>query len=95
MADLMAAFPSKYLKSEDIGDDNMIEATVVKVTQEELNGDLLNLAHFAEALDADGKNKPMILNQGNTAVVARLAGSSKVEEIQNVPVMIFTAPTTS
>lgn len=92
MADLMNAFESKFLKASDVGDD-MVPGTIVRVEQQQIGDEKANVAYFAEDLGGDGKNKPMRLNVGNSRMVAKLAGTGKVEEIRNIPVLLFAVET--
>lgn len=92
MADLMNAFPSKYLKASDVGDD-MVPATILSVEQIKIGDEIANIANLAENLAADGTNKGMRLNVTNSREVARLAGSGDTDQIRNLPVIVFAVQT--
>ncbi len=96
MAKFASAFPSPYLKSADIGDPggDTANATIVRVTQEELRGDLINVAYFAENLATGGKNKGMILNTGNSNMVMKLSGCDDTDDVKDIPVLIYVENTT-
>lgn len=95
--DMTAGLGGKYLKSEvDVGEDDMIAATIREITREEMQGakkEVCFVAYFHENLAVDGSNKGMVLNKGNLAKVIKWAGSTDTDKAKGVRVMIHSVET--
>jgi len=89
------AFDSPYLSSADIVDPVVL--TIKEVTLEadrtKKTKDEFNTAWFVERELRPGEQlKPMILNAGNSKMLAKLTGSKWIDDWQNVAVTIYVDP---
>ena len=95
--DMTAGLGGKYLKSAvDIGEDDMVSATIREITQEEMAGakkEICFVAYFDENLAVDGSNKGMVLNKGNLAKIIKWAGSTDTDKAVGICVMIHSVET--
>ena len=87
---------SNYLASSDLSDP--IDLVIVKVLQEvdknKRTKDFFNTAYFNRKEIRPGeKLKPMILNNSNCKIVARMTGTIHIWEWLNIPVTIYVDPT--
>ena len=89
------AFNSPYLSSADIVEPAIL--TILRVVlegdQTKKSKDKFNTAYFMEKEIRPGEVlKPMILNATNSRTMKDLAGSSFIDDWQNVPVTIYVDP---
>lgn len=87
---------SNYLASSDLSDP--IDLVIVKVTQEidknKRTKDFFNTAYFNQSEIRPGERlKPMVLNNFNCKVVARMTGTIHIWEWLSIPVTIYVDPT--
>jgi len=87
---------SNYLASSDLSDP--IDLVIVKVTQEidknKRTKDFFNTAYFKQKEIRPGKRlKPMVLNNCNCKVIARMTGTIHIYEWLNLPITIYVDPT--
>jgi len=88
------AFNSPYLSAADIvGPTNLtISHVLLQPDASNKSKDFFNTAYFAEREIREGEVlKPMILNVGNSKMVAGFSGSKFIEHWQNIRVTIFVA----
>ena len=89
------AFNSPYLSSADI-----VGATILTVAYVALELDRtkktkesFNTIHFVEKEIRKGEQlKPMILNAGNSKVMANVCGSKFIDDWQNIAITVFVDP---
>ncbi len=78
---------SPYLGAWDLTDYNDKNATIQKVVRELTDGlpknEVLNVAYFVEDL------KPMVINATNSKRIAKITGSSFIDDWNNVEVTLY------
>lgn len=86
------AFNSPYLSSADLVEAQTFTIKCVKLEPDKTKKtkDMFNTAYFAEKEIRPGESlKPMILNAGNSKIMANLCNSSFIDDWINVRVMIY------
>ena len=86
------AFTSPYLSSADIVDPTVL--TISKVLLEpdksKKTKDMFNTAYFTEKELRQGEPlKPMILNAGNSKILAKRTGTKWIDDWNNIPVTVY------
>src|SRR5690349_2468362 len=81
MVNINNEFPSKFLKSADLG-GNIAKVTIDKVVSEEIGGDRKLIIYF------QGKTRGMVLNKTNARTIAEAYGD-ETEQWAGAPVEIF------
>jgi len=86
------AFHSPYLSSADVVGQVTLTIKHVKLEPDltKKTKDYFNTAHFVEKEIRKGEElKPMILNAGNSKIMAKMCGSAFIDDWNNVPVTIY------
>ncbi len=81
---LSEAFPSRFLKAEDL--DVPVTDKILDVRQELVGDDSKIVAHFV-------KNKPLVCNKTNARMMASLAGSDDTDDWNGTLVELYRATT--
>ena len=92
MPDINAAFPSKYLRATDLGDDAVL-VTIDRVTNERLKNqqgveESRPAIHFHEF-----PNKPLVLNKTNAKKIATLLKSTDTDDWEHQQVQLYATET--
>lgn len=86
MPDIMAAFPSTYLKAADLGKSRPT-VTIDRVSLEEVGDDHKPVVYFA------GKDKGLVLNKTNAGAIVDIAGTSDYSKWGGVAIRLFATKT--
>lgn len=82
------AFPSKYLKASDLGDQTVtVKIADVKIEAVGKAQEVKPVAYF------EGKTKGLVLNKTNSHKIAQIAGSPETEEWVGVTIAIYPTET--
>jgi hypothetical protein len=82
------AFPSKYLKASDLGDQTVnVTISDIKIEQVGQDRDTKPVAYF------QGKTKGLVLNKTNSRKIASIAGSPETDDWVGVQIAIFPTET--
>jgi hypothetical protein len=92
MADINAAFPSKYLRAADLGDDAVV-VTIDRITNERLKNqqgveESRPAIHFHEF-----PNKPLVLNKTNAKKISQLLKSTDTDDWEHQQVQLYATET--
>ena len=83
MTDINRAFPSKYLKASDLG-DQAPTVTIQRVASELVGGkDTRLIAYF------HGKQKGLVLNKTNAKAIAAIADSPETDDWEGTTVQLY------
>ena len=89
------AFNSPYLSSADIVDPTILKISHVLLEPDKTNKtkEDFNTAYFTEKELRPGEPlKPMILNVGNSKILAKRTGSKWLDDWNNIPVTVYVDP---
>lgn len=81
-----SAFPSTYLKAADL-QGRRVSVTIDRVAIEEIGGENKPVVKF------QGKDRGIVLNKTNAAMIAEIAGSEETDEWKGVKVVIYPTKT--
>lgn len=84
--DINAAFPSKFLKSTDLGGARPV-VTIASVSMEEVGDDKLPVVRMV------GKDKAWVINRTNASMIAEIAGTNETEHWIGVRVQLYATKT--
>jgi len=76
------AFPSNYLKAADL-QGKSVTVTVAKVIMEDIGDDTKPVVHFV------GKEKGLVLNKTNAAMITEIAGTDEMDEWPGTVVVLY------
>lgn len=77
-----SAFPSNYLKADDLGKSRPV-VTISDVRVEKVGDDEKPIVYF------EGKEKGLVLNKTNAATIAELADSSETDDWNGVRIRLY------
>lgn len=80
------AFPSSYLKAADLQGRRVIVA-IDKVVMEDIGGEHKPVVKF------QGKDRGIVLNKTNAAMIAEIAGSDETDDWKGVKVTLYPTKT--
>jgi len=83
-----SAFPSKYLKASDLGENQPV-VTIDRVEVEPIGRD----REMKPVVYFKGKEKGVVLNKTNARKIAELAGSSDTDDWNGVQVRLYATET--
>jgi hypothetical protein len=80
------AFPSSYLKAADL-QGRRVPVTVDRVAMEDIGGEHKPVLFF------QGKDRGLVLNKTNAAMIAEIAGSEETDEWKGVRIVLYPTKT--
>jgi hypothetical protein len=80
------AFPSSYLKAADL-QGRRAPVTVDRVAMEDIGGEHKPVLFF------QGKDRGLVLNKTNAAMIAEIAGSEETDEWKGVRIVLYPTKT--
>lgn len=92
MADINDAFPSKYLKATDLGDDN-VTVTIDRVDFEDIQTET-GQKERKPILYFRGKQKGLVLNKTNASKISDLLASSDTDAWGGGKITLYATETT-
>jgi hypothetical protein len=92
MADINSAFPSKYLRADDLGDE-MVLITIDRVLFEEFTGDNGQKERRPILYFRGGELKPLVLNKTNARKIADLCQDTDTDQWGGFQVRLYATET--
>ena len=83
---ITSAFPSTYLKAADL-QGRRATVTIDKVVMEDIGGEHKPVVKF------QGKDRGIVLNKTNAAMIAEIAGSEETDDWKGVKVTLYPTKT--
>ena len=83
-----AAFPSKYLKADDLGVNRPI-VTIERVTLEDVGGD----GEHRPVIRFAGKDKMLVVNKTNANIISEVLGTDETDEWEGRQIRLYATKT--
>lgn len=83
-----AAFPSKYLKADDLGTSRPI-VTIDRITLEDVGGD----GEHRPVIRFAGKDKMLVVNKTNANIIAEVLGTDETDEWEGRQIRLYATKT--
>ena len=83
-----AAFPSKYLKADDLGTNRPI-VTIDRVTLEDVGGD----GEHRPVIRFAGKDKALVCNRTNANIITEVLGSDDTDDWEGKQIRLYATKT--
>jgi len=83
-----AAFPSKYLKADDLGTNRPI-VTIERVTLEDVGGD----GEHRPVIRFAGKDKALVCNRTNANIITEVLGSDDTDDWEGKQIRLYATKT--